>query len=218
MQKHEFAVNQLLCNNSHGCCWWGLHIPTPLAEVGPLRGQQGRQTLRKTGKRNTPSKGMHPHSPLVLPECLLYLSELSEWRLPASLLMLRSHCWAGAALQGSLFPTAGAVTGPMQPGGRGFGLWMNVQLIQTCFDKAKRFGVKALTNCNDRAVGLIVEPVQQGCLIWLDPAAQCTHWTNQMRTFPQSSSFIVVGLSTFCYLISSKTSSYQFSLKGTFLP
>lgn len=39
-----------------------------------------------------------------------------------------------------------------------------------------------------------------------------------MRTFPQLSPFIILGLRIFCCLVSSKTSKYQFSLKWTFLP
>lgn len=145
MQKHEFTVNQLLCTNSHGCCWWGLCIPTSLAEVGPLRAEQERQTLKRTGKRNAHSRGMHFHSPLVLPGCLLHLSELSEWRLPACM---------GLTANPQLSPLGwdwGCCTGiPVSHwwscnrghaacgvSGRGFGVWVKMQLIQICFDKVR---------------------------------------------------------------------------------
>lgn len=162
MQEHEFTVSQLLCTNSHGCWWRGLYIPTPLSERGPLRGQQYRQTLRRTGKRNAPSwsGGLAR---------MAGQSRRTRCSLPAwsSLLVLGSHC-VGWGLcchpEDAGFPLPVPYAGTAQPAacreGDLVSGWKR-RWFRPVLTKWNVFVVKSTctANCNYGAVRLIVEPV-----------------------------------------------------------
>ena len=90
---------------------------------------------------------MHLHSPVVLSGWLLYPSELSDSMLPACMVLTAhsqlSPLGLGLVLlhRGRLVPAAGAVRrhhAACVVSRRGFGLRLEAQLIQACFDKVKR--------------------------------------------------------------------------------
>lgn len=100
MQERRLMVNELLSTNSHRCSWRGLYVSTPLSELGLLRGDQYRQTLRRTGKRNAYSQSRSFATTAFIP--------IRAVRLDAPCLC-GTHCsfsalaaWAGAAVWGTL--------------------------------------------------------------------------------------------------------------------
>lgn len=121
------------------CSWWGPCISTPLSVLGPLWEEQYRQTKDLKKKVNL-------HSPAVLLGRFCHPSHLSDLIL-LTYVVFTSHsklCLLGLVLlllhKVHLVCTAGVVhrhhvAWVLQ--WRCFGLCLEAQLIQACFDKAK---------------------------------------------------------------------------------